>query len=516
MKPFTSFKRVDLFFGIVGIVAVIWLAIIAAPYGRSDHVDTFWFARLYQDLFLHRGLWEDWYFAPVPNYFPEIFLYFTISSFGLSFEYTTIAYSVAVLALTSALALKLAHRLLEARSQLPALVVALVFPVLLIASGEDLTNWSRNTIHYGAFFNLFFSICVMQFMSDADHFKLKTALFFLVVMLGSMSDFLFIPIFLAGAFGWLIIAYVFCGLRKDRGLVVGFTSIAGVTAGVLLYFLVTPNAYDNPVWASGISLRTAFSSIEPHIRALQFLLDHLLARPYILIALLILCFSVTVSTLRSGHRHHHRLPVYAFVLLGIVANLYVFGLGAEKSALNRYTVFATNISLFILSLTLASAIDYIGRRVNKSTLIHRAQIGLIIATCGLLVYSDLTNSENSKARFSNQLDTVACIQNATTNRGLRTGLADYDWATRLTVLSGGLIYLWPVRGNSLEFLPWLATKNGWEDREIEFVVARTQTDPAIYQSKSLTYPLAVDKATNGLGVPLDSIVCSDLTILIYR
>jgi len=81
--------------GLSSLAAIFTLAVVAlseAPFGRSDHSDNFYFARLYMDLVLEDGPWGEWHLTPAPNYFPEMLLYFLLASLGLSFGQLSLIY----------------------------------------------------------------------------------------------------------------------------------------------------------------------------------------------------------------------------------------------------------------------------------------------------------------------------------------------------------------------------------------------------------------------------------------
>jgi hypothetical protein len=491
-------------------LSVTILAIGIAPYGRSDHVDNFWFARLYIDIFHHDGYWGDWHFAPVPNLFPEISLYFLLSSLGLGFGQISLVYPLAILTLSATLVFLLARILTQENST--AALAALSFSATLILVGEEVSAWSRPTIHYGTFFNLLLALVVLNYLlaSSRSKFWLWLVLFLSISIIGTASDFLFIPIFLAAMVGATGLSWIFCQLTLGKGFLLVVVTLFGIGVGIGAYFFLVPNAYSNPVWASGLSLRYVSTNLEPHINALFFLTSQCLERPYLLVGLIFAAALPRIIQKSSADNSRYVFIVSGFVVAGLLANLYVFGLGAQGSALYRYTVFATNISLFLVCLSLAATIRLLP--INKKILFVVCYIilGITALMCLVQFRSD---TKNTKQEYTALLRVSNCVQTVISSEK-KLGLADYHWANKLTVLTKGRIILSPVKGNTLGFMPWLGTRH-WANHDFHFIVTQRNVAESVYGHKMLVYPLSTEKAITLAGNPDKTSVCGNLVLLHY-
>ena len=493
--------------GLISIFALVVVALSEAPFGRSDHSDNFYFARLYMDLFLEDGAWWEWHLTPAPNFFPEMLLYFLLASLGLSFGQLSLIYPFVALLLTAGL-IFFTVREMKIDSQ-SALLITITFCASLIIAGEELSLWSRPAYHYGLVINLFLVFVLARRIFVGDWRWPKLILLLMVCSLGTASDFLFIPIAFSAVTGSAIVLFLCRRITLDRSAVMVTTTFAGIAAGVVIYFLITPNVA-NPVWASGLSLRSVFTHIGPHLSALSFILEHLLAHPYILAAIFA-CLFLGYKSLQSGtEENQSMLALCGFCLFGILANLYVFGLGAQPGGLYRYTVFATNIALFMDSVFIAQVI-YALRQ--SFTPVYPLTF-ILITVCTIAVRFLPPAPDNTERAYLNFQNSVACLERAVDSFSSKNGAADFALANKITVASGGQLLLCPIRGNQLGYLPWNSSRN-FCSKNVSFLIVRNQVETPQEDSTQFAYSLTTTRALDIAGPPVSIHNCDTLSVFFY-
>ena len=497
--------------GLSSLAAIFTLAVVAlseAPFGRSDHSDNFYFARLYMDLVLEGGPWGEWHLTPAPNYFPEMLLYFLLASLGLSFGQLSLIYPFVALFLTAGL-IFFTVREMKIDSQL-ALLITIAFCTGLIIVGEDLSLWSRPAYHYGLFINLILVFILVRDIFAGDWRFYQLVLLLIVCSLGTASDFLFIPLSFSAVTGTAI-TFFLCGrIRLGQSFQPVITTALGIFCGAAIYYLVTPNVVANPVWASGLSLRSVFTDIEPHLNALIFIPRHLLAHPALLVAVFA-CLLLGWKTSRSStEKDRSMLALCAFSLFGILANLYVFGLGAQPGGLYRYTVFATNIALLVDCFLVAQVVSAMSQSFSRIYPLTFLLITLLTIAVRFLPPSP-ENNERTYLRFQN---TVSCLVKVINTLPSRHGAADFGLANKLTVASGGQVLLCPIRGNELGYLPWNSSRNFCSE-DIAFLIVRNQAGTSHEDTTRFNYPLSRARALDIAGQPASVHHCDTLSVYSY-
>jgi hypothetical protein len=204
------------------------------------------------------------------------------------------------------------------------------------------------------------------------------------------------------------------------------------------------------------------------------------------------------------------LALCGFCLFGILANLYVFGLGAQPGGLYRYTVFATDIALFMDSVFIAHVI-YALRQ--SFTPVYPLTF-ILITVCTIAVRFLPPAPENTERMYLNFQNSVACLERAVDSFSSKNGAADFALANKITVASGGQLLLCPIRGNQLGYLPWNSSRN-FCSKNVSFLIVRNQVETPQEDSTQFVYPLTTTRALDIAGPPVSIHNCDTLSVFFY-
>ena len=483
-----------------GLAGLLVLVVTSLPYGRT-HPDDFYLGRLFMDLYREGGRWADWIPPSAPSLFPDGLIYGVLAWFTMDILWVSALYGVVIAIATGLVIYGFAQQVLQCK--MPALLVVCLALLGMVGLGEDLTTWSRPSQHFLSCFNLLLaaSTLLVTLQNPA-----RSIWMFLVVLLAVVSDFLFIPLWL-GAAGATITASWLTGRQSFmRALLHLSMVVAAVVLGYIAYQLVVPNPQDNPVWASGMSLRDVATSIAPHVNALRYLSVNILT-PWFLVPGAIF---LAAWRLNRGDRKRATMLLLggAFIIGGIVANLYTVGLGFHATTSRaQYHIFVWNGEILLLSLSL-------GAIVLRRELLA-APLWAAIGVVALGLSTTLPAPTERIAHYRDFAKEVDCVARQAESSGLRYGLASFGNSDRFTVVSGGRLFLNTVTGNRLRTKHYVLSR-AWNDHQYSFVLVNNKVAERVYRRKKMHYPISRHVAEEALGEPDTVLECANHSLLIYH
>ena len=485
---------------LLGLTGLLVLLVMSLPYGRA-HPDDFYLGRLFMDLYREGGRWSDWVPPSAPSLFPDGLIYGLLAWFTMDILWVSALYGVVIALATGLVVYAFSRQVLE--QNLAALGVACFALFGMIAMGEDVTTWSRPSQHFLTYFNLALAGTTLLVALKRPA---MTGWVILAASLAVMSDFLFIPLWLGAASTGIGLAWLCGRLSFTRALSYLAMVVVSVLLGYIAYKLLVPHPQDNPVWASGMSLRDVATSLSPHINALRYLGRNLLSPWFLLpVATWLLAWG-----LYRGDRDRSALILLGggFIVGGILANLYTVGLGFHSTTSRaQYHIFVWNGEILLFALALGAMV------LHKRMLAVPLFVTIGAASLGLAAV--MPAPAERIAKFRQFEAEVACVTAMAESAGLRYGLASFGNSDRFTVVSDGRLFLNTMTGNRLRTKHYVLSR-AWNKHKYHFVLVNNSVDQRVYRRKKMHYPIAANVVEKALGEPDDVLTCKQHSLLVYR
>ena len=481
-------------------ISLLVLFVMVIPIGRT-HPDDYYLGRVFLDLFVDNGSWRDWVPPSAPSFFPDGVIYGAISLFTTDILKVWIIYAGVIGLVTSVVLFKLNREVgLDRR---PALLTVMIVLLGFFYFGEHLTVWSRPSQHFLTYFN--FVLCNLLLLRSM---KRPSVLLYLVplISVSVLSDFLFIPIFTASSFLVLLVFYLHKDIELYRGALIAGSILAALAAGVICYQLIVPNPQTNPVWASGVSIREAMTSLRPHMASLAHVGNQLFSIP-LLLSLAALAFAYAAN---RGHdvRLANIRVVSTMLLSAILVNLYVVGLGSDWTISRpQYSILVLNGALTLFAISVGFIVQ---RRLVYLPYGFAAVGGIALAVATR--HESPTERYNAYAQF---LSEVNCVSNIVQSNGLSYGLASFQESDRFTVISNNQISLNTLIGNRMTTKHYVLSR-GWSKRTFDYVLVQNDVDPAVYNKENAYYPLSEEIVKRALGEPSGKYSCPKFSVMVYN
>jgi hypothetical protein len=488
---------------LVPLFGIIIIREIPIAYSSADY---YYYERVFFDLFQQGSTWQEMYFGPAPGFFTNMLPVWIISLF-VDHLSRIFLFHITLYGMITMVVIWLVARSVTQHYFASILSVAMAI-LLIIVVGSENSFWNKPSHHYGSLINLILAMYLIVIGLRAWQ---ATAFLYLVVILTVISDFLYIPVYLAMTGGVLFVYWLSGEAELRRAMVRGLIFAAPVVIGVFLHYTITPNVVSNPVWASGLSLRDVLTSISVHIDAAKFLFVEGARLPVYWLSVIM---SLVAWLAIRGQPKESKTFLYYLVASQcfIWGNIYVSGLA--DSLVVRYRLFAVNGACIMIAISFATLVF----KTRKSGFLPWAMLASIFAIgFGYLLWPDqaridYVNSQDK--RYLRLIDQVECVQNAVKENNLKAGISGYKEANPYTVLSEGEIFLYPVRGKSAKPLNWLVSGKGLE-RRYNYALVTANIEESYYDVDRAYYRLGRIVVENAFGPPLKSVSCGNLEVLIY-
>lgn len=489
--------------GLPILLGIIIIREIPIAYASSDY---YYYERIFFDFFEQGSTWGEMYFGPAPGFFTNMLPLAIISQFVDHLTRIYLFHIVLYGMITMALIWYLARSV--TRNNLASIAAIALAILLIIMVGAENSFWNRPSHHYGSVINLLLAMALMVTGMGSSK---ATAWLYLVVVLTVISDFLYIPMYLAMTGGVLLVYWLSGEAPFRKGVMKGLLLVTPVLIGVLLHYLITPNVVANPVWASGLSLREVLLSPSVHLKALRFLIVEGTRLPIYGLSAAVGLFAWWTTRKQYAEA---RIFLYYLVAMQCViwGNIYMSGLG--DSAVVRYRLFAVNGACVLLGISFALL-------TFKASKLAALPWGMLAAVyllgTGYLLWPDQQTIEyqhKQDRRYFNLLNQVECVRKIVVANKLSAGISEIKDANPYTVLSKGEVFLYPVAGKSVKPLNWLVSGVGLK-REFDYALVTRGIKDNYYDVQRAYYQLSRSVVEDVYGVPKDSFRCDDKEILIY-
>ncbi|MGI9316600.1 MAG: hypothetical protein ACR2QW_04635 [bacterium] len=488
---------------LVPLLGIIIVREIPIAYSSADY---YYYERIFFDFFQQGSTWSDMYFGPAPGFFTNMLPVWIISLFidhlSRIFLFHICLYGMITMAVIWFISRSVAE------DYLPSVLAVFMAILLIIAVGSENSFWNRPSHHYGSFINLMLAMYLM--VVGINSWKAKLFIY-LIVILTVVSDFLFIPVYLAMTGGFLLVYWLSGEAALKASVLRGVLLVAPVVLGIALHYLITPNVVANPVWASGLSLREVLTSISVHIGAAKFLFVEGVRLPVYWLSLVL--GVLAWFSIRDQGPLAKRFLYYLVAMQCVIwGNIYVSGLA--DSLVVRYRLFAINGACVLVAISFA----ILAFKTRKKELLPWLMLVSTFALgLGYLLSPDQERIEyvNAQdARYLRLIDQVECVRNVVEDNGLKSGISGYKEANPYTVLSGGEVFLYPVKGKSAKPLNWLVSGIGLQ-RKYNYALVTAGITESYYKISRAYYRLGRIVVEKAYGAPLKSASCGNMEVLIY-
>lgn len=488
---------------LIPLFGIIIIREIPIVYSSADY---YYYERVFYDLFQLGSTWGEMYFGPAPGFFTNMLPVWVISQFVDNLSRVFMFHITLYGMITMTVIWLLARSVTQ--DYLASLLAVAMAILLIIVIGSENSFWNRPSHHYGSFINL---ILAMYLMVTGTHSWKARAFVYLIVILTVMSDFLYIPVFLAMTGGVLIAQWLSGESGFKSVFVLGVTFVLPIAIGVGLYFSITPNVVANPVWASGLSFREVLTSISVHVDAAKFILIEGARLPvYWLSTILSVLAWLTLRGQGSASKLflHYLVASQCFIW----GNIYLSGLG--DSLVVRYRIFAVNGACMMIGISLA----LLCFRTQRKHYLPWGMLAIVVTMgLGYLVWPNTERLENvgsQDARYLKLVEQVECVRTVVRENSLKAGISAYKEANPYTILSDGEVFLYPVKGKNVNPFNWLVSGRGLE-REYNFALVTTGIQESYYKVRQAHYRLGRIIIEKAFGPPDKSVSCGNMEVLIY-
>ena len=488
---------------LVPLLGIIIIREIPIAYSNADY---YYYERIFFDFYEQGSTWGEMFFGPAPGIFTNMLPIWFISLF-IDHLSRIFLFHICLYGMITMTIIWLLARSVDLSYLASTLSVAMAI-LLIVVVGSENSFWNRPSHHYGSFINLILAMFLM--VAGARSWK-ATVMVYVVVILTVVSDFLYIPVYLAMTGGVILVRWLAKEAEFKQAVWQGFVLVLPVAIGVLLYYVVIPNVTANPVWASGMSLREVFTSVQIHLDAAKFLFVEGARLPIYWLSLI-----MGIAALYVMRDHSSSKKYFLYYLVAsqcfIWGNIYLSGLA--DAIVVRYRLFAINGACVMIAISFA-ILTFKSRTVGILPwvmLFTTFAIGF-----GYLKWPDEERIDYVNAadvRYLKLINKVECVRNVVRSNGLKAGISGYKEANPYTILSGGEVFLYPVKGRSAKPLNWLVSGVGLQ-RTYDFALVTKNVTWSYYKEDRAYYQLGRVVVERAFGSPIKSETCDNLEVLIY-
>jgi hypothetical protein len=488
---------------LIPLFGIIIIREIPIAYSNADY---YYYERVFFDFYQQGSTWGDMYFGPAPGFFTNMLPIWFISLF-IDHLSRIFLFHITLYGMVTMTAIWLLARSVT-QDYLASLLSVAMAILLIVVIGSENSFWNRPSHHYGSFINL---ILAMYFMVIGMQSWKATVVVYIVVILTVISDFLYIPVYIAMTGGILLVYWLSGDARFRQAVIKGLVLVLPVAIGVLLHYLITPNVTANPVWASGLSLREVFTSISIHIEAAKFLLIEGARLPVYWLSLVLgtmACFAMRGQTSGAKYFLYYLVASQCFIW----GNIYLSGLA--DAIVVRYRLFAINGACVMVAISFA-ILTFKSKRTEFLPWVML--VSVFALGFGYLIWPNKERIEYVNAqdfRYLRLVDRVECVRDVVRENGLKAGISAYKEANPYTVLSDGEVFLYPVNGKSAKPLNWLVSGKGLE-REYNYALVTAGVEEDYYEVPRIYYRLGRTVVEKVFGPPIKSVSCGNMEVLLY-
>ncbi len=457
--------------------------------GNFFNSDSLYLPALYKDLFVDKTGLQGWHLNPAPNFFPDMLAYFVLM-FLLGHQFIVVSFVFALLQyfLILYLLVRLFKKIAPGRSKNFYAVIYLLQLLWLLEvhffSGNFIFAYFlfSNAYHTGSFV-----ITLCCFLVVLDLFKKQAGLkpygLFVLVFLGTLSDQLFIIMFVAP----LVFASLFL-LRQHGRLSLLLMAVSIVAAGLAAwaYNAINTSGYvyfDKPVLSFELkSMLNSYHIFMSLVQEYTVVFGFRTVCMYLFLASQVCLFVLLIKNRRSMN------SLLIFSLVFIIAQAFIvipFPIicgnftGFDTFRYNIYPLYLTGLN-FSIFLALRMRRTVWAKTGYKYAMLAA---GVCIMAGGISEYS----YKRLYAFFTYYPQTARRVDEVAEKEGLLRGVGNYWYAKSTSLFSKKGVKIYPVFEHDLAIYFHVLNENWYfnSDNKFNFVLLNNFADTTSYRKKLL-------------------------------
>jgi len=470
------------------------------------NADSLFFPALYKDIMLEAGNYHDWYFTPVPYFFPDISLYFLV-------HYITDDYYDALIlfAVVEAFALLIALKYIYSHFFSKEIVLFLTSIIFVALSIFHTPVWLLQFLggfHYGSFLvGLFLLYILFQILENQKISYIHYLVFAIFGIIIVASDRLFIVHWLLPTLGSLVILLALRLINFKKLLTLSSTIIVIILSGDWLNKRLIPNEHimqgvNNP--------KLEIERIPHNIRVIgRIFIDAMenYTTSFILLTIMIILVAIASFIILFKRKKilekRNGISFIFFTLLIIfmfVGTIFAFSM-TTKEINARYFIPHFMLPWIVLPIYISFIFTDIEKFSNR---VYGAILSLITV---LLLWNIKGELKGKQFYSSYSTPWIKCMDSFIENTGVKYGVAQYWQSKNLYVLSEHNVTMAQYDG-SMNRYRWVATTGWYRDRYDFVLIDYAATQP--YYKINKNYIIEKN------GKPDQILYCDKTEILYYQ
>ncbi len=420
------------------------------------NADALYLPALYQDLMVKGGALSQWSLTPAPYFFPDMALFFSLSSLFSSPVSAVFAYAAAQLGLFG-LASYYSFRPLIPRQKAPALWASASLTLLLfaLASGyvPELITLFLSGYHAGATLCTVIALGLMLQWLQQPWSKSIPLILAGAIILATASDLLIVPQLIAP----LIAALAITTLLRQQPPRAFAVQLGLLACSTVAGYLLGNNLVPTRVLSQHILTDTTqlAESSQRLLVLLQLLAEQ---SPLYFAALLSVPLLATMAAAKAWKNHQPEPLLAALYILSVMAASLLTAILFGKTA-PRYLIPLLTLPVFWWLPTLLAQ--------RSPTPVFFASLIALLSTAGLTGLHGLKQPVIPSHYYPAD---IACLDKNSTALGLKTGLADYWQEKRINLFNQTGIRVLQVTPE-LRLRHWINSSRHFQRSDINFILS---------------------------------------------
>lgn len=401
--------------------------------------DTLYLPSIYLDVFERGNSFFDWSLNGAPNYFPDMFLYFSLYFFSGNLISSMILFSCLQYSIILLLSYKILKPILKDKT---VVVIGLSNVILMLLplgtffqSDYEITfQFFSNSYHLGAYVNTLLTIYLFQLFLKNNNYK-YLVIISLVSAAAVASDQLYAVYFTAPIF----VAYIIYGFLSKQFLIkTNYKLLISHIIGLAIGFSINPllKKYTNisfPESKIQINIESIKNSWDIFISQYSAYLNIFNLNGF-LFALVFLCVCILAFIVlkRRDKAQFHYIFIEVFMLSALLAPI-VLGVYLGFDSI-RY-----NFAMYILMPFVLAILIY--EIVKNKTVLWLLQSVILVIICTLSFINIDDKFYNSENIYAYKNEKIQELNELAFKHNLKNGIATYWDAKKLSMLNNQDVFI---------------------------------------------------------------------------
>ncbi|MCK5028882.1 MAG: hypothetical protein KAR57_04555 [Bacteroidales bacterium] len=503
------------------LVIILFADLSSVNIGHYLSSDMLYLPSIYKDLFIDKSGLAGWNLNAAPNFLPDMFVFFIISSFFNSFIPACFTFSLlqilTFIVLLAVLYKNVFKQINYIHLSFASLLMGMFLMAYLVNHDFVYTFYMLSiSYHIGAFIMSILSlILIFKFLKSEKNLHL--ILLFIISLFSVINDRLFVIMFSLPVFSLLFLLLI----KKERKVLILkilASNLIVFLLGLFLFRMLRLSGYVHIISLSWKAFN--FANIIPALKI--FLEQHLfylskfdfrgIINMLFLISFIthiILLFKNLLKAIKGKDFNKNELvylliftsSIFITLIAPVINGSYV------SQAILRYNIYSFYAGIF--------SIGYLIYKIQSS---YKFSLNYLIIILVILMITESAfiitrisnqNIKNELSDFMNYYpENVKCIDELSQENNLRYGVAEYWDAKQITMFSKQNVRVYTVLDNLGAW--YHVTNQNWFYKDGKGKYANPKFNFVI------TDRLNKNKISNQLGIPTDTLKCADGTeIFIY-